>query len=105
VSLLSQGVARNSLPQFFGDAAAYWAGLQQLWPYLNSEQKRLARAYARDTWRIQMPVEMYAALMGTDRSSASRRWSADVATRIRGREQTIQGLDRLQAVAAAMFAR
>jgi hypothetical protein len=105
VSLLNQGVTRGGLPQFFGDAAAYWAGVQQLWPYLSREQKTLARAYARDTWRIRMPVELYAALLGLDRATASRRWSADVATRMRGREQTIQGLDRLQAAAAAMFDR
>jgi hypothetical protein len=107
VSLLNQGVndTRGGLPQFFGDAAAYWAGVRQLWPYLNSEQKNLARAYARDTWRVRMPVELYAALWGIDRASASRRWTADVATRIRGREDTIQGMARLQASAAAMFAR
>jgi hypothetical protein len=105
VSLLNQGDTRGRLPQFFGDAAAYWAGVRQLWPYMSREQKTLARAYARDTWRVRMPVEMYAALLGIDRASASRRWSADVATRIRGREETIQGLARVQDAAAAMFAR
>lgn len=106
-SLLNQGVndARGRLPQFYGDAAAYWAGVRQLWPYLNVEQKSLARAYARDTWQVRMPVELYAALWGIDRASASRRWSADVATRIRGREETIQGTARLQSAVAAMFAR
>jgi hypothetical protein len=107
VSLLDQGVndTRGRLPQFFGDAAAYWAGVRQLWPYLNSEQKNLARAYARDTWQVRMPVELYAALWGIDRASASRRWTADVATRIRGREDTVHGMARLQAAVAAMFAR
>jgi hypothetical protein len=52
-----------------------------------------------------MPVELYASLWGMDRASASKRWSADVATRIRGREEPFQGLARLQATAAAMFAR
>lgn len=106
-SLLNRGVdeGRGRLPQFFGDAAAYWAGVRQLWPYLSREQRNLARAYARDTWRVHMPVEMYAALWGIDRASASRRWSADVATRIRGREETIQGLARIQDAAAAMFGR
>jgi hypothetical protein len=107
VSLLNQGVndTRGRLPQFFGGAAAYWAGVRQLWPYLSSEQKSLARAYARDTWQVRMPVELYAALWGLDRASASRRWTADVATRIRGREDTIQGMARLQAAVATMFAR
>jgi hypothetical protein len=106
-SLLNQGVSgtRGRLPQFFGDAAAYWAGVRQLWPYLNVEQQRLAGAYARDTWQVHMPVELYAALWGIDRASASRRWSADVAIRIRGREETIEGKARLQVAAAAMFAR
>jgi hypothetical protein len=106
VSLLQRGVndTRGRLPQFFGDAAAYWAGVRQLWPYLNSEQKRLARAYARDAWQVRMPVELYAALWGIDRASASRRWSADVATRIRGTEETIQGMAWLQAAVVAMFA-
>jgi hypothetical protein len=107
VSLLNQGVndTRGRLPQFFAGAAAYWAGVRQLWPYLNSEQKTFARAYARDTWQVRMPVELYAALWGIDRASASRRWAADVATRIRGTEETIQGMARLQAAVAAMFAR
>jgi len=106
VSLLNQGVndTRGRLPLFFGDAAAYWAGVRQLWPYLSTEQKTFARAYARDTWQVRMPVELYAALWGIDRASASRRWAADVATRIRGREETIQGMARLQAAVAAMFA-
>jgi hypothetical protein len=52
-----------------------------------------------------MPVELYAALWGIDRASASRRWAADVATRMRGREETIQGIAQLQAAVAVMFAR
>ena len=107
VSLLNLAVTDTygRLPQFFGDAAAYWAGVRQLWPYLSSEQKNLARAYARDTWRVHMPVELYAALWGIDRASASKRWTADVATRIRGREEAMQGMARLQEAAAAMFVR
>ncbi len=107
VSLLNQGVndTRGGLPQFFGDAAVYWAGVRQLWPYLNSEQKSFVRAYARDTWRVRMPVELYAALLGIDRASASRRWSSDVATRIRGRGETFQGMDQVQVAVEAMFAR
>jgi hypothetical protein len=107
VSLLQKGVngTAGRLPQFFGGAAAYWAGVRQLWPYFNSEQKSLARAYARNTWQVRMPVELYAALWGIDRASASRRWSADVATRIRGREEAIEGINRLRVAVAAMFAR
>lgn len=100
VAVLNDDVA-NRLPQFFGDAATFWAGVRQLWPYLTVQQQSLVRAYANNTWRTSMPVEMYAALWGLDRSSASRRWSDDVAARIRGRADT--GLGNLHAAMDAMF--
>jgi hypothetical protein len=107
VALLNSGMsgARGQLPQFFGEAAPYWAGVRQLWPYLPDDQKRLARAYILNTWRVRMPVELYAALLGIEREHASRRWAADVALRIRGRDETVPGLGRVQAAAAAMFDR
>jgi hypothetical protein len=104
-SLLNRGVAGNSgtLPQFFSDAAAYWAGVRQQWPYFNAQQRSMARAYANSTWRTTMPVEMYVSLWGLDRVSASRRWTADVTARIRGQADTIGDLSRLQAVMDSMF--
>jgi hypothetical protein len=106
VGLLNQslGTSGAGLPQFFGDAAAFWAGVRQLWRFSSNEQKKLARTYARDTWRVPLPVELYAAFWGLDRASASSRWSADVARRIRGGDDTLRGMDRLRAVMDAMFA-
>jgi hypothetical protein len=105
VSLLKLRVARDNgtLPQFFGDAAAYWAGVRQQWPYFNAQQRSMARAYARNTWRVTMPVEMYACLWGLDRTGASNRWSNDVSARIRGRPDTLSGLADLQAALDSAF--
>jgi hypothetical protein len=87
VAQLKRSISMNgaSLPQFFTDAAGYWAGVRQQWPYFNSQQRALTRAYAENTWRVTMPVEMYASLWGLDRAAASTRWTNDVSARIRGR--------------------
>jgi hypothetical protein len=84
VSLLKATVGGNSgnMPQFFGEAAAFWAGVQQEWPHLNTEQQQLARAYADRMWRIQIPVEMYGRLWGLDPKAALSRYSDDVSARI-----------------------
>ena len=105
VSLLNRGVGgkSGSLPQFFGDAATFWAGVRQQWPYLGAQQRSLARAYANNSWRVQMPVETYAALWGLDRTSAMNRWTNDVSTRIRGRADSVGGLSNLHAAMDAMF--
>lgn len=83
-ALLRAAVGGNSgnMPQFFGEAAAFWAGVQQEWPDLNAEQRQLARAYADRMWRIQMPVELYGRLWGLDRQAASSRQADDVSARI-----------------------
>jgi hypothetical protein len=82
--LLRATVGGNSgnMPQFFGEAAAFWAGVQQEWPDLNAEQRQLARAYADRMWRIQMPVELYGRLWGLDPQTASSRHADDVSARI-----------------------
>jgi hypothetical protein len=103
-SLLNRGVAASGTsPQFYSDAAAYWAGVRQQWPYFSAQQRSMARAYANNTWRTSMPVEMYVSLWGLDRISASHRWTADVTARMRGRADTIGELSRLQAAMDSMF--
>jgi len=104
-SLLKRGVAgdNGTLPPFFADAAAYWAGVRQQWPYFNVQQRSLARAYANNTWRTKMPVEMYVSLWGLDRISASRRWTVDMSALIRGGAPNIGELDRLQTTMDSMF--
>lgn len=84
VALLRATVGGNSgnMPQFFGEAAAFWAGVQQEWPKLNAEQRQLARAYADRMWRIQIPVELYGRLWGLDPQAASSRYADDVSARI-----------------------
>jgi hypothetical protein len=74
-----------AMPRWFADAATFWAGVRQQWPYLDGTQQALVRAYAGRTWRVQLPVEMYGRLWGLEPGAAQRRWSADVAARIRGR--------------------
>jgi hypothetical protein len=62
-----------------------------------------ARAYAANTWRVSMPVEMYVSLWGLDRIAASSRWTNDVSARIRGRSDTLGGLANLHAAMDAAF--
>jgi hypothetical protein len=97
---LKRSVAGNggTIPQFFGEAAAFWAGVRQQWPYFSSQQRNMVRSYAANTWRVSMPVEMYVNLWGLDRQAASRRWTNDVSARIRGKPETLS----LQQLRAAM---
>jgi hypothetical protein len=70
------------LPQFFGETAAFWAGVRQNWSRLNDQEKSLARAYANKTWRIQMPAEMYGKLLGLNPKAALSRKMDDVSNRM-----------------------
>jgi hypothetical protein len=69
------------LPQFFGETAAFWAGVRQNWSQLNDQEKSLARAYANKTWRIRMPAEMYGKLLGLTPKVALSRQMDDVSHR------------------------
>ena len=65
-------------PQFFGETAAFWAGVRQEWPRLSEEEKRKARAYADKTYRSLPPVQLYAKLWGLDTNAAAKRRLDDV---------------------------
>jgi hypothetical protein len=84
VALLRATIGGNSgnMPQFFGEAAAFWAGLQQQWPKLDDQQRALARAYAEKMWRIQIPVDLYGRLWGLDPRTASSRHADDMSARM-----------------------
>ena len=69
----------TELPQFYGEAAAFWAGVQQHWPHLTAEEKREARAYADKTYKALMPTQMYAKLFGLDPNAAFSRRQDDFA--------------------------
>jgi len=107
VALLKATVGGNSgnMPQFFGDAAAFWAGVQQEWPHLSAEQRQLARAYADRMWRIKMPVEMYGRLLGLDPKAALSRYSDDVSARISEMTDLNMLLGNLPFVMDAIFGR
>ena len=68
----------GQLPQFFGETAAFWAGVRQEWPRLSDEEKRKARAYADKTYKSLPPVQLYAKLWGLDSNAASKRYLDDV---------------------------
>jgi hypothetical protein len=72
----------GKMPQFFHEAAAFWAGLRREWPALDATQRDLARAYANKTWRIRLPPEMYERLWGLPRHAVFRRQADDVSARI-----------------------
>jgi hypothetical protein len=93
------------MPQFFGEAATFWAGVQQEWPALDARQKALVRAYAGKTWRIQMPVEMYGRLWGLEPQAASRRHADDVGARLAMITDINMRLGNLPFVMDAIFGR
>lgn len=84
VAALSATFGGNSgrMPRFFGEAAAFWHGVQQEWPRLSADQRNLVRSYAGKLWRIQMPVEMYRRLWGLESQAASNRHADDVSARL-----------------------
>jgi hypothetical protein len=83
-ALLQATVGGNSgrMPQFFGEAAAYWAGVRQAWPSMTVAQRDLALAYAGSTWRTRMPVDMYRSLWGLSPQAAQSRHADDVSARL-----------------------
>lgn len=107
VSALQAAVGGNSgnMPRFFGEATAFWTGVQQAWPALNGEQKSLARSYAEKTWRVQMPVEMYGRLWGLEPQAAARRHADDVSARISAMTDINMRLGNLPFVMDAIFGR
>jgi hypothetical protein len=107
IALLRATVGGNSgnMPQFFGEAAAFWTGVQQEWPDLNAEQRQLARAYADRMWRVQIPVELYGRLWGLDPQAASMRHADDVSARIAAITDLNMLLGNLPFVMDAIFGR
>jgi hypothetical protein len=72
----------GKMPQFFHEAAAFWAGVRKEWSKLDAEQRDLARAYANKTWRIRLPPEMYERLWGLPRHAVFGRQADDVSARM-----------------------
>jgi hypothetical protein len=72
----------GEMPQFFGETAAFWAGVQHEWPRFSTEEKELARAYANKTWRIRMQAPMYGKLLGLAPKAALSRQMDDVSKRL-----------------------
>ena len=105
VAALDATVGGNSgrMPRFFGEAAAFWAGVQKAWPELDAEQRQLARAYADRTWRIQIPPRMYGILWGLDPRAATSRYADDVSARIAGITMINMQLGNLPRVMDAIF--
>ena len=73
----SVGGKDGNMPQFCGDAAAFWAGVQQEWSDLNMKQQERARAYAAGSGRVGMPFEMYGRLLGLDPTTALSRHTSE----------------------------
>jgi hypothetical protein len=97
------GVNSGNMPQFFGEAAAFWAGVQREWSSLDAGEKSVVRAYADRTWRIEMPVELYGRLWGLEPQAASRRHADDISARIAGITLINMQLGNLPRVMDAIF--
>jgi hypothetical protein len=107
VALLNAEVGGNRglMPQFFGEASAFWAGVREHWPKLSETERDLARAYASKTRRIQLLPQMYGRLWGLSPSAATSRYADDVGARISAITQINIGLGNLPAQMDAIFGR
>jgi hypothetical protein len=61
------------MPRYFGEMAAFWAGVRQNWSRLNNREKSLVRAYAGKPSQIRMPAEMYGKMLGLNPATLNRR--------------------------------
>jgi hypothetical protein len=93
----------GSMPQLYGEAAAFWAGVQREWPKLDSNQKSMTRAYAARMWRVQLPVEMYGRLWGLSPKAANQRQADDISYRIAAITDINVRLGNLARVMDALF--
>lgn len=93
----------GSMPQFYGEAAAFWAGVQREWPRLNESERSLARAYAARMWRVEMPVEMYGRLWGLSPQLAGQRQANDIGARINAIADINMRLGNMARVMDAIF--
>jgi hypothetical protein len=105
VAALRATVGGNSggMPQFYGEAAAFWAGVQREWPKLSADQKSMARSYAARMWRVQMPAEMYGRLWGLSPQAALQRQADDASVRIAAITDINASLGNLARVIDAIF--
>ena len=105
VVALTAAVGGNTgnMPRFFGETAAFWAGVRRTWPDLDAEQRKLARAYAGKMWRIQIPPRMYGLLWGLEPRAATSRYADDVGERIAGITDINMRLGNLPRVMDAIF--
>jgi hypothetical protein len=105
VAALRATVGGNSgrMPQFYGEAAAFWAGVQREWPKLSADQKSMARAYAARMWRVQMPAEMYGRLWDLSPQASLRRQADDASVRIAAITDINASLGNLARVMDAIF--
>lgn len=93
----------GAMPRFFGETAAFWAGVKKAWPELDAEQRTLARAYAGKMWRIQIPPRMYGLLWGLEPRAATSRYADDVSDRLAGITDINMRLGNLPRVMDAIF--
>jgi hypothetical protein len=93
----------GSMPQFYGEAAAFWAGVQREWPKLSADQKSKARAYAVRMWRVQMPAEMYGRLWGLSPQASLQRQANDASARMAAITDINASLSNLTRVMDAIF--
>lgn len=105
VEALRAAVGGNSgnMPQFYGEAAAFWAGVQREWPKLDADRKSMIRAYSARTWRVQMPVEMYRRLWGLSEQASLQRQADDASVRIAAITDINAALGNLARVMDAIF--
>jgi hypothetical protein len=77
----AQPATENYLPQFYSEAAAYWAGVRREWASLSSQERDLTWLYPSYTFQVNMTDEVFAKVWGLDPTEAALRHLDDTLAR------------------------
>lgn len=77
----AQPATENHLPQFYSEAAAYWAGVRREWGGLSSQERDLTWLYPSYTFQVNMTDELFAKVWGLDPTEAALRHLDDTLAR------------------------
>lgn len=76
-----QSAIESRMPQFYSEAAAYWAGVRREWAGLTSQERDLTWLYPSYTFQVNMTDELFGKVWGLDPTEAALRHLDDTLAR------------------------